>query len=385
VAKSTAKPAKKPRTQSRSFRILDHVVVYRNEQEFAAWPWNGGMWQFADGEIAVGFFTGPCDYRTPGSTDHKKVDTRHLMVRSRDGGRTWLADSVTSTFEQASLAATLRTSSPAVKSDQRFDPRADGFCVLGGFGIPPEDAMHLAYAMVSTDRGHHWTGPMRLPAGIVRLSGFKLLAARPSVVVRPDGMLLLFAHGVRNPPNSDFGWEVALSVGVVYGSWNGGASWGIVGEITADSAGPGVIMPYPLLLKNGSILAACRRQYDGYNAHTSVHRSDDGGRTWRFIARVNDWGAPANLVQMPDGRIVCVYGYRQQPWGVRARVSRDEGRTWGEEIVLRDDGGSWDVGYPRTVLRPDGTLVTVYYFNRKDDPTQFDGGVRHIAATLWRV
>jgi hypothetical protein len=45
--------------------------------------------------------------------------------------------------------------------------------------------------------------------------------------------------------------------------------------------------------------------------------------------------------------------------------------------VLRDDGGNWDLGYPRTVQRSDGKLVTVYYFNdarRKE---------RHIAATIW--
>ena len=50
---------------------------------------------------------------------------------------------------------------------------------------------------------------------------------------------------------------------------------------------------------------------------------------------------------MRDGRIACVYGYRLPPFGLRARLSEDGGRTWGREIVLRDDGGSWDLGYPR--------------------------------------
>jgi len=39
------------------------------------------------------------------------------------------------------------------------------------------------------------------------------------------------------------------------------------------------------------------------------------------------------------------------------------GRPWGSDVVLRRDGGNWDLGYPRTVQRPDGKLVTVYYFN----------------------
>jgi hypothetical protein len=159
----------------------------------------------------------------------------------------------------------------------------------------------------------------------------------------------------------------------------------LIGEVEPFPRLPMAIMPYPLILSDGVILIAVRRQYDGGNAYTQVYASSDGGRTWAFRSRVNDWGAPANLTEMPDGRIVCTYGYRQKPWGIRARVSEDRGHHWGEEIVLRDDGGSGDLGYPRTLLRPDGKLITVYYFNSKDDPIQFEGGVRHIAATIWSV
>ena len=51
--------------------------------------------------------------------------------------------------------------------------------------------------------------------------------------------------------------------------------------------------------------------------------------------------------------------------------------SWGEEIVLRDDGGNWDLGYTRTLQRPDGKLVTVYYYNTDKDSERF------IAATIW--
>jgi hypothetical protein len=58
------------------------------------------------------------------------------------------------------------------------------------------------------------------------------------------------------------------------------------------------------------------------------------------------------------------------------RESGDGGRTWEREIVLRDDGGGRDIGYPRTVQRPDGKIVTIYYFH--DQPK----GDRYIAATI---
>ncbi len=46
-------------------------------------------------------------------------------------------------------------------------------------------------------------------------------------------------------------------------------------------------------------------------------------------------------------------------------------------MALRDDGGYWDLGYSRTVQRPDGKLVTVYYF------TDAKESLRYIAATIW--
>jgi hypothetical protein len=41
--------------------------------------------------------------------------------------------------------------------------------------------------------------------------------------------------------------------------------------------------------------------------------------------------------------------------------------------VLRDDGGSPDLGYPRTVQRTDGRLVTVHYDNVDPESERFIG------------
>jgi hypothetical protein len=123
-----------------------------------------------------------------------------------------------------------------------------------------------------------------------------------------------------------------------------------------------------LALRDGRILASVRFQREATGVMwTDVFESDDGARTWRFLSRVNDWGAPGDIVETHDGRIVCVYGYRLAPPGIRARVSDDGGRTWGQELVLRDDGGSWDLGYPRVIENAPGTLLAVYYMNRRDD------------------
>ena len=45
--------------------------------------------------------------------------------------------------------------------------------------------------------------------------------------------------------------------------------------------------------------------------------------------------------------------------------------------MLRSDGATWDLGYPRMVVRPDGRVVTIYYYTTKEVPAQ------HIGVTIW--
>ena len=119
--------------------------------------------------------------------------------------------------------------------------------------------------------------------------------------------------------------------------------------------------------------------------------SDDGGKTWSDVKRTRMWGYPPQLLLLENGDVLCSYGHRRAPYGVRACLSRDGCETWDvdNEIVLRDDGlttdgavvgkgASSDLGYPRTVELSDGSLFTVYYFT-------FGDGVTHVAATKWTL
>jgi hypothetical protein len=117
---------------------------------------------------------------------------------------------------------------------------------------------------------------------------------------------------------------------------------------------------------------------------TVTAAGDDGakldlGTTWSQLVDVtgNIGGNPPATLLLKDGRVCVTYGYRRKPTGVRARISSDEGRTWSPEIIIRDDGFDGDLGYPRRVLRPDGRVFTVYYFNgpRGED--------RAIEGTFW--
>jgi hypothetical protein len=81
---------------------------------------------------------------------------------------------------------------------------------------------------------------------------------------------------------------------------------------------------------------------------------------------------------MPDGRVLCTYGYRREPFGVRACFSSDEGLTWDieNEVVIRDDGMHSDLGYAGSILLNDGSILSTYYFHGED-------GVRYIGGSIW--
>jgi hypothetical protein len=152
------------------------------------------------------------------------------------------------------------------------------------------------------------------------------------------------------------------------------------------------VMPATVHLPDGQLISALRRRVDGGPPESpaasqsnwiDVYASSDGGRTWAFRGKVADTAAgahngnPPSQVRLPDGRLCVAYGFRARPYGIRARLSADDGHTWGPEISLRDDALSWDIGYPRMALRPDGSLITLYYYTSREHPPQ------HIAATIW--
>jgi hypothetical protein len=89
-------------------------------------------------------------------------------------------------------------------------------------------------------------------------------------------------------------------------------------------------------------------------------------------------GNPPALLKLADGRLCVTYGVRSAPFRMAAKFSSDGGTTWSEEVILRADGANRDLGYPRSVQRPDGKVVTIYYFSDTKS-----GPERYVAATIW--
>jgi sialidase-1 len=112
---------------------------------------------------------------------------------------------------------------------------------------------------------------------------------------------------------------------------------------------------------NGRLICHIRNENKQDQNETLQTESDDGGLTWSTPHRIGVWGLPSHLLRLRDGRLLMSYGHRRKPLGNQVRVSSDHGETWGEAILISQDGTSRDLGYPSTVECDDGTMVTVWY------------------------
>jgi len=116
---------------------------------------------------------------------------------------------------------------------------------------------------------------------------------------------------------------------------------------------------------NGTIIAQIRNHNEVNKHWTLQTESSDGGNTWS-VPHAVCYGLPSHLLRLRDDRLVMTYGYRRSPFGNRARLSLDHGKSWSDEVTLSEDGTSGDLGYPSTVELADGTLLTVWYEATRD-------------------
>ncbi|MBN2309120.1 MAG: exo-alpha-sialidase [Candidatus Hydrogenedentes bacterium] len=121
--------------------------------------------------------------------------------------------------------------------------------------------------------------------------------------------------------------------------------------------------PHVVEQADGSLLAMSRYHGTGESRYFLRQASSaDGGTTWTPFERTPIWGYPPHLIALDNGWTLVVYGRRREPFGERACISKDGGKTWDleHEIVL-SQAPTGDLGYPASVQLDDGSIFTIYY------------------------
>jgi hypothetical protein len=357
--------------------MIQHVDVYAQAGEFAAWPANYGLWIWGEEVVAV-FSQG---YRGGQENLHARDKTRPFIgrqARSLDGGLSWTSEAFTGVIPggtslsgdehvveqlQSQPNIVVERDLPPLSEPVDFtDPETIVLCARTGL-----DAGSISWFYVSRDRARSWQGPYRI--GDFGLPG---ISARTDIVPlgTHDALFMLTAVKTNGKEGRVFAARTR----------DGGRSFSFEGFVGDEPEGYG-IMPASLRMADGSVVCLVRCSTPGKGpdrkAWIEQYRSRDAGKTWSFegrpVANTGFGGNPPTLNRLKDGRLVMVYGFRDAPFGMRARIGAGDGTAWGEEIILREDGGMSDLGYPRTVVREDGKVLTLYYYNYGTDTDRFIG------------
>jgi len=274
-----------------------------------------------DGEI-VAFIRGGAPHIGPGG----RID----LIRSNDGGKTW--------SKPASL--------PKTSDDDRgpsVGQAPDGtlICMYRIFDAYDEEGKFKKrnfdqYTMLtlSHDEGQTWT-----KATEVKLQSHPGLAPFQRMVCLDDGTILMPAY--RN--------EEAM----VVRSRDNGRTWGDLSTIRKG------FNEYALLpLPDGRLLAAMRHKKSGLWTTFST----DKGYMWSEPEQITQGNRyPADLVMLPSGHVLVMYGRRHPPYGVECRLSTDSGATWGDPLMLAWTAMGGDCGYPSAVVLDNGIIVMLWY------------------------
>ena len=351
------------------------IVIYRDDKFYSAFP---SIVRRPDSELLIAFRRAP-ERRALGEPDTSHTDPNSylVLVRSRDDGKTWgqtpeliYADPFGGSQDPCMVQLRDRSILCSSYGWALLQPEAAGklkgvfrhgnFVFLGG------------YLLRSTDDGHSWQGPI-LPPPVPSESTRGLFGQpvpaynRGAIWEGKDGRLywVVAANNSLSPRKT----ETHLLI-----SADKGNTWIYACPVARDEK---VTFNETSLYQTpkGDLVAFMRTE--DFDDHTAVARSVDGGKSFRPWRDAGFKGHPHHALRLPDRRVLLVYGYRHPPFGIRARVLDAEctNVASAEEIVLRDDGGNGDLGYPWATMISRNRVLVVCYFNIGDGP-------RHIAGTF---
>jgi len=166
-------------------------------------------------------------------------------------------------------------------------------------------------------------------------------------------------------------------------STDDGRSWQLISSIpmNADDNVAHAFEPHVVELSDGKLVAMFRyNPRDHSQSYLRQSESYDGGRTWTTSHPTGIWGYPPHLLELQNGLLLVSYGVRREPFGEKACISRDGGKTWEtDREIMINPARNGDLGYPASVQLEDGSILTVYYQIDKE------GEKTCLMCTHWRL
>lgn len=361
-------------------RKVSDLILYQDPVMYAAFP---SVVRRPDGELLVAFRRAPSRIalKEKGNS-HVDPNSYLVMVRSRDAGATWTkepeliyAHAFGGSQDPCLLQLRDGTLLCASYGWAFLQPEAAATLKTPVFVIRPGVVFLGGYLVRSTDGARTWEGPIyppHIPPEINHDPYGRPLPAynRGALHEGADGRILWVVA------SSDQATPRKTSTHLLT-STDRGSTWRYAAPVAVDATvtfNEASVYETP----KGDIVAFLRTA--NFEDQAVIARSTDGGKTFQPWQGMGFKGHPLQATRLPDQRVLLVYGYRHKPYGIRARILNAECTDFATapELVLRDDGGVTDLGYPWSVVIDDRRVLVVYYFNVAN-------GVRHIAGTMLEI
>jgi hypothetical protein len=330
---------------------------------YFGWP---SVTRMGDGTLAVGasgprfdhicpwgktsLFFSPDEGRSwspPKTINNTPLDDRDVGIISLGGSKllvTWFAHDIRPHFEWAKESY-----------DLSGDELARWEAVFATWSDDVVNKWRNSWVRTSPD-GESWSdfypAPVNTPHGPILLA---------------NGELLYFGKQWRRPGECEVSGIAAAR------STDEGKTWTEIGVVPLEDPelhAANLHEPHVVELTSGKLIGLIRHETTEKTKYGDFYmlqtESEDGGITWSPARYLDIYGSPPHLIRHSSGALVCTYSYRQPPLGHRVMISRDEGKTWDADWILRDDAPPRDHGYPCSVELPGGEVFTVYYQRASD-------------------
>ena len=243
-----------------------------------------------------------------------------------------------------------------------------------------------AWLCESKDDGYSWG-----PAYKASIAPMRWGQPTDEVIELPNGTLLMAVHGAMRARTYQYNEEPFRCF--LIRSDNGGLDWEYWSTIAYDPAGI-LTFAEPALGRtaDGTLVCMMRTMSQPRWRHQRMWfaYSTNDGESWSRPEPTKLWGYPADFTLLQDGRMLCTYGHRREPYGVRVCVSED-GINWdpANELVVREGGIAppeavpglyWHIGYPTSIQLQNGTIFSIDHQWTQEEPY-----VQYVVGVLWEL